>query len=190
MKNVFTYFRGKTSRRVVAVLAGIVAFACVANTSRVDVPPTMHIDLESFAEAPMPQAGPMDRNLKITLALGNAAATNNAEIEIGETVFGWDCGEWFVLGDRQRERVATAGGGPGQCSLTVRIQVSASNTVGRVSFHADGKVLSFPGLEPEILASWLGPATSGTLRVTSRGGAVNVSASADWSAYGTLMILR
>jgi hypothetical protein len=191
------------SHITVSFVLAVAAAAAHAGTavSRLEAPPPAHADLESSAEMPVPQAFPSARNLKLTLSLDNASQTNNAEIEIGETILGWDCGEWFVLGDRQRVRLSAAGGGPGQRALAVRIQVTPSNTLSRVSFKADGYSVGFGGgpspspvkgwlAEQDGVVGWLDPGTFDIIRVTSRGGAQGVSATAGWHADGTVMILK
>jgi hypothetical protein len=178
-------------------LAPLALLACVpalaSTPSRVEVPPAQHADGESFAEMPLPQAFPSARNLRLTLSLDNASAANNAEFEIGDTIFGWDRGEWFVR--RFDGHLSAAGGGTGRRTLAVRIQWDrwgeGSGTPclppSRVSFTADGHSVGFGG---GLVPAWFDPDTFDTIRVTSRGGAQGVSATADWHVDGTVMILR
>jgi hypothetical protein len=174
-----------------ASLVAVVSTHAGMAVSRVDAPPPAHADLEASAEMPMPPAGwgegvPSRINLRLTLSL-DATQTNNAEIEIGETIVGWDCGQWFVRGDRLREHLTAGGGATGSRTLAVRIEMNRANTLERVTFRADGKAVDFgEGLVP----AWFDPDTFDTLRVTSRGGAQNVFATAKWHVDGTVMILR
>ena len=172
---------------VFAVLAFAAAHTAAGPAVRVDVPAAQYADGEASAVVPLPAPGPGDRNLRLTLSLSNASVTNNAEIEVGGTVAGWDRGEWFVLGDGLRERVSAPGGSGGARELAVLVRTGASGGVSRVAFRADGAAVDFGGGPSP---SWLDPEGGVPLRVTARGGAGDVSATAGWSPDGTALILR
>jgi hypothetical protein len=154
--------------------------------------------------------------LKLTLSL-DASPTNNAEIEFGDVIFGWDCGEWFVRGDRLRSHFSAQAANPtatGRRTLTARIRLDARQGGGvqpssvvfeerwgegippsRIDFEerwGEGVPPSHPPVSfgGGVLPAWFDPGKSDALLVTSRGGAQNVSAAAACHVDGTLVIVR
>jgi len=150
----------------------------------------------------MPGAGEKDRTLKITLVF-DATPTNNVEIAFGAgagddpdtttAVIGWDSGEWFVVGDRLRQRFVAQAPNPSATArrtLTLRVRLAPDGAPAGAAFTADGAPVSFQGLEPEALLQWLALDNWGALVVTSRGGAENASAEIRWFADGLVITVR
>jgi len=170
----------------------------------IDAPLPVHIDGEASAVAVMPIPDQTARTLQITLVFG-ATPTNNAEMALGTfgegspdadgtaLTVGFDCGEWFVIGDRLCQRFAAPATNPmtvGTRTLAVRMRLDAAGVPVGVAFTADGVPVAFEGLEAETLLSWLAPPGWEALQVTSRGGASNLSAEIRFIADGTTLIVR
>ena len=189
------------------ILMTVTAVMCAASAVmavHVDTPLPEYVDGEASVEAMMPMPDPAARTLQITLAFG-ATPTNNAEIALGTfcggspdpdataLTVGFDCDEWFVVGDRLRQRFAVPAANPaavGARVLAIRMRLDSAGVPIGVAFTADGVPVAFEGLEPETLLSWLAPPGWEALQVTSRGGAQNVSAEIRFIADGTAVIVR
>jgi len=189
------------------LLCGLLAMsgAAFANVpAHIDAPVPLYVDSEASAVVVMPIPDPTARTLQITLVFG-ATPTNNAEIALGTfgegspdpdataLTVGFDCGEWFIVGDRLCQTFSATAANPtavGTRTLTIRVRLDPSGAPVGVAFMADGVPVTFEGLEPETLLSWLVPRDWDTLQVTSRGGAQNVSAEVKYIADGTTLIVR
>jgi len=187
----------------VAALVCVLSLAVTAASVRVDVPLPEYSDGEASAETVMPVAGERDRVLKITLSF-MATPTNSVEVALGAglgggpldpdgmaVVIGWDCGEWFITGDRLRQRFTAAAAnpmaaGPRVLAISVRL---ASGAVAVSEVGAGPSPVAFGGLGAGTLRAWLCLGGRDTLRVASRGGA-EASAEAWFSVDGTNIILR
>ena len=208
---VLTMIKGSYIEMSLAMLlsAASASAAFAATGVRVDAPTPEYADMEASAEMPLPEWGSVSASrttLRITLSLDAATAESSAEIALGNytpgddpdgtaVVMGYEDGEFFILGDRLLTRLAVPAASPppsGPRTLTARIRLDAAGKPTGVTFEADGNAVPSGGLapDPEILPAWFDPANAGILRVTSRGGAQNVSATVTAYADGTIMILK
>ena len=176
--------------------------AVAATVVRVDAPPPAHADMEVSAESAMPLPARLTRTFKLTLSL-DATATNNAEVVFGTgtcdepediaVVIGFDRGAWFLRGEGLQKQFASPAAAPTAAvrrTLTVWIRLDDKGEPVGVKLHADGAPVTFAGLDDETLLAWLDPRGWGAFRVTSRGGAGNVTASVNFFADGSVFILR
>jgi hypothetical protein len=191
----------------VLTTAALLAHASVAATSaHAAVPLPGYADGEASAEVPLPAPGPNDRTLEVTLSF-EAPAEGNAEFALAESgaagpdgtalVVGWDCGEWFVSGDRLRKRFqAPAAPFTGPRALTMGMRLGRGGAPVRVWFVEQGGGVSaaagFGPDAPEAVLAWLAGSAGAwdTLRATSRGGVSGVSAVVSFTADGSVIIVR
>ena len=187
---------------VVSLFFVLAHVAVAATITRVDAPAPAYADLEASAEAAMPLPVRLARTFKLSLSL-DAAVTNNAEIAFGtgacddpedtSVVIGFDRGVWFLRGDALQKRFSSGTPGTfaaGPKTLTVQVRIDKSGEPAGVTLHADGAPVTFAGMEPETLLAWLDPRGWESFRVTSRGGAGNVTATVKFLADGSVFILR
>jgi hypothetical protein len=134
----------------------------------------------------------------------DASSADNAEAALSagggprnpdatRVILGYKRGEWFIRGNNLTEQYSAAAAGPASTAareLVVRIRLDSGSAPVRAALWADGRPLTFGGLDPEALLSWLDPRGYDTLQVTSRSGAANVAASATLSADGSLILAR
>ena len=188
-----------------ALAAALLLALPLAAQVRVEVPPPAHADGEAWAGGALPAMPAEARSLRVTLELRGASAANGAEAVLGAepgaggpgpdgtaAAFGWDRGEWFVLGGGLRRRFAAAAGGPGaggRRALTLRVRLGASGAPAGAWLEEGGRPVDF-GMAQGELAGWLGALPPVGLWAAARGGAEGVSVTAGWSADGTGIILR
>ena len=194
------------------LLLSVVVLAHVSHgavSGTVSAPSPTHTDLEASAEMPVPGwggAAVSRTTLRITLSLDAVTAESGAEVALGTynlgddpdgtaVIFGFEDGGFFILGDSLRTRLAVSAVSPppsGPRTLTVRIRLDPEGAPTGVMFGTDGKSTPFGGLEPDsgMLLAWFDPARWGVMRITTRGGARNVSATAAHYTDGTLILLR
>jgi len=184
----------------VSALVCALSHTAVAVAVRVDAPLPEHDDGEAAAETLTPVMGGKDRTLRLTLSF-EATPTNSVEVALGAgpdpldpdgtaMVIGWDCGEWFVAGDKLRQRLAVAAADPtvaGLRTLTVTVRLGPGGRAEAFEERpgAGRTPVAFGG----ALGAWAGPSGWDTLRVVSRGGA-DAAAEVKFFADGSAVIVR
>jgi len=190
----------------VLIIAGVLPRVFAASPVCVGAPAPEYADSEASAEAATPGLSPAARMLDITLSLDTAAPASGAELRLGNahggrlslsgtaTVLAFENGEWLIRGDRHRRQFTAPAANPlsaGPRTLAARVRLDAGGAPVRVErLTADGRPLSFGGMDGDMLLAWLDPRRFDAFKVVSRGGAGGVSASVNFYADGTLMILR
>ena len=209
------FFRRPYMRECVVLLSVCVLSQAVAapQAVRVGLPAPVCADSEVSADAGVPEMEQLARVAAVSLALA-ASPSNNVEVALGEAlggdgpdpdgtavVVGWDCGAWFVKGDRLRQVFSVAVTNAGTVcvrTLTARVRLGKGGAPLGVSFFEERRdnngallersAVSFGGVPPE----WFDPRRFVTARLTSRGQSdvSAVSASVVFRMDGTVLIVR
>ena len=163
----------------------ILLFAATALGSApvtVTLPVAAFPDGEVSAVVAVPVMPSGARGLVVTLALV-ASPTNNVEVALGDVVFGWDCGEWFVRGDNLREYFSVASSAVMGELVTVSASVALDARGAPVSVTLEGVPMS-----GTVSAAWFAGASA--LALTARGGGEGVTASVAFKVPGSVVIMR
>jgi len=189
---------------IASVTFALPHIAAATTTVRADAPPAVYDDGEvSSVLELMPGVFPTARALRIELLLDDSVTGSGAELRLGKakggrmslagtaTIIGFENGAWFIQGGRHRQRFTAANSATvGVRTLAVRMRLDTDGVPVNVAVKADGKPLTFAGLEGEVLKAWLDPRHLDVFRLVSRGGANGVSATVKVYVDGTLFILR